>query len=338
MDFSKYALEIDFYLQQKLKIDNKDFAPMINMIRYFLGWINEKNEKLDDPKLRGKRFRSGLLLAITEGISGDVKRFLPAASCIEMFHNFTLVHDDIEDHDEFRRHRPTVWKLWGIEQAINTGDLMAFLSQIILIDIFQNLTKEEIIETCKIINNCFCDIIRGQYLDISYEKRETISESEYFKMIKLKTARLIETACYLGAKLSSKNLETVQNIKSFGFNLGMAFQIYDDIEGIFADKLQTGKDDAGDLRKKKKTLPVIYFLENSNNENKKKFLKLYNKKNLNDYDIRNLIKILENSGSLEYSKNLFSTYLKKSLNYLQKTKKENKNYLEIQKYIANILK
>ena len=122
MDFNKYALEIDSYLQEKLKIDDKDFLPMINMIRYFLGWINEKNEKLDDPKLKGKRFRSGLLLAITEGISGDTKKFLPAASCIEIFHNFTLLHDDIMDQAPLRRNQATVYKKWNTNIAILSGD------------------------------------------------------------------------------------------------------------------------------------------------------------------------------------------------------------------------
>jgi geranylgeranyl diphosphate synthase type I len=285
---------------------------LYDMMRYHLGWLDENHKPLDH--YRGKRFRPILCLLTYYALSGVYDKAFPAAASIELIHNFSLIHDDIEDRDEERRHRPTVWKLWGDAQAINAGDGMhvfANLAALRLRD--RNVTDYKIIEILLILNETVMTLCEGQYLDISYEKRLGVSTKEYLDMIYRKTGALIESSIVVGAVLATEDKMIVKEFSKFGRDLGMAFQIRDDIIGTWGETKDTGKPKGSDIENKKKTLPVIYTFEKCTMEEKKKLERIYNKEKLGKEDVSFVIGLMEDKGAYDYSRKKASNYERNAL-------------------------
>ena len=234
-------------------------ADHYNMMRYHLGWVDEDFQPQNLPA--GKRLRPILCLLSCSEVGGDPSEALPAAAGIELLHNFSLIHDDIEDGDEVRRHRPTVWKLWGMPQAINVGDGLFTLS-------FQALHRlvdagvpprtalaalENFTQTCLALTE-------GQYLDMSFESRSDVRVDEYIRMIQGKTAALVGGCLSIGALIAGAPGSQRKSLTQFGLSTGLAFQIQDDILGIWGDPEVTGKAAGNDILRRKKSLPQLYAL------------------------------------------------------------------------------
>jgi len=313
-----YLDVIEENLKKEIEGTNHSSEPMYNMIRYFLGWIGEDGSEIDDPFARGKRYRPYLCLKVAESLGGDFKKALPATVAIELFHNFTLIHDDIEDHDEFRRHRPTLWKLYGVEQAINTGDALYTLA-------FKASNKISNPGARVALVNAFLEVIEGQYLDMEFERKNGVSVSEYLEMITLKTAKLVSAACEAGAILANASEETIINYREFGLNAGIAYQIWDDWSGIWQEIGETGKEKGGDILKKKKTLPLIYALEKLGQSDKKDLLSIYQKKKLENSDVEKVIKLLEKAAADTYTQEMAGKYKKEALDKMPANSTEIKN-------------
>ncbi|MCC7361654.1 MAG: polyprenyl synthetase family protein [Anaerolineales bacterium] len=226
------------------------------MLAYHLGWT--------DGGKGGKRIRPLLCLLTCTAAGGDWRQALPIAAAVELIHNFSLLHDDIQDNSPLRHGRPTVWTRWGAAQAINAGDAMFTLAYLaphrlraagvsaeVALDCLADLTQ-----TCLFLT-------QGQYLDMAYEQRAQISVAEYLTMIEKKTAVLIAAAARLGARVAGAAPARLEAFYHFGWNLGMAFQLQDDLLGIWGDPAVTGKSAASDLEKRKKSLPVVFGLERS---------------------------------------------------------------------------
>ena len=225
------------------------------MLGYQLGLL--KNQSTG---AQGKRFRPVLCLLTAKAISGSYKKALPAAVAIELIHNFSLIHDDIQDGDEFRRGRQTVWRKWGANQAINAGDAMHALVGLALSGLFDSGLKPAVINSVSSAVNSACyRMCEGQMLDLSFEKRARVGIGEYLRMIREKTAALIESAPVSGALVSTQNCGIIKCYRSFGANAGMAFQIFNDISG-FGDKGSRSLHIQSDLKKNKKTLPFVLAL------------------------------------------------------------------------------
>ncbi|MBI4322178.1 MAG: polyprenyl synthetase family protein [Chloroflexi bacterium] len=236
-----------------------ELGPLHDMLRYHLGWVEEGGK----PAISrgGKRIRPTLCLLACEAAGGDSRLALPVATAIELIHNFTLVHDDIQDRSEERRHRPTVWKVWGDAQAINAGDALyaaAFLELFRLTH--RGVSADSVLEAATIVNTALIRICEGQFLDISFETTMNVTTELYLAMIARKTAALIACSTQIGALLGSGNAELAERYRLFGHSLGMAFQIQDDILGIWGEFSDTGKPTCDDILKRKKTLPVIFAL------------------------------------------------------------------------------
>jgi geranylgeranyl diphosphate synthase, type I len=234
-------------------LSHHDSSPFYGMMRYQLGYVDDA--LAPSSVAGGKRFRPLLCLLACSAAGGEWRDALPAAAGIELLHNFSLIHDDIEDNDPSRRHRPTVWKVWGVPQAINVGDGMFALAQRAV------LAAGEDAHTTVRLSSRFAaiaqDLTEGQYLDMVFETRDEVTQPEYLNMIARKTSCLIAFSVWSGACVGAAPEPVLDALQRFGSELGNAFQIHDDIMGIWGEPEQTGKERANDLRNRKKTLPVI---------------------------------------------------------------------------------
>lgn len=227
------------------------------MLHYHLGWVDAA---LRPVRLNaGKRLRPMLCLLACAAGGGDPARALPAAAAIELLHNFSLIHDDIEDRSETRRGRPTVWALWGVAQAINAGDALFTIAHQALWRLRERgVPPEVVLEVAERFDAACLALTLGQHLDLAFEAAERIGVADYLRMIRGKTAALLAAALGIGARLAG---HPPSLLEAFGEALGMAFQIQDDLLGIWGDPTATGKPVADDLRARKKTLPVVCAME-----------------------------------------------------------------------------
>lgn len=241
------------------QLDGPRYAEMRHMLAYHLGWEGEGA----GPAARGKRVRPQLLLLTTAAAGGDWQRALPAAAAVELLHNFSLIHDDIQDNSATRRGRPTVWRKWGVAQAINAGDAMFTLAFAALNHLRDRVPPALALEAHVVLQRACLHLTQGQYLDLAYAKRTDLSEADYWPMIQGKTAALLAACTELGALLAEAPPSTRAAYRRFGEALGLAFQVLDDELGIWGDEALTGKPTGSDLLEGKNTLPVLYGLAHS---------------------------------------------------------------------------
>jgi geranylgeranyl diphosphate synthase type I len=214
---------------------------------------------LDDTgKTRGKKIRPLLVLLITMSAGIDWKKSLPAAVAIEFLHNFSLIHDDVEDRSDMRHGRPTVWTKWGSAQAINAGDGMYTLVFQAIHELNKNNSAEVTLAASDLITQACMKLVEGQINDVAFEGRDEITIEEYWKMINGKTAALIACSTQLGGLIAGLGKKQQGILYSFGLKLGRGFQIQDDFLGIWGKPETTGKPSDSDLVNHKQTLPVIY--------------------------------------------------------------------------------
>jgi geranylgeranyl diphosphate synthase type I len=234
-------------------------SPHYGMMRYHLGWADEHFHPQQFPS--GKRLRPILCLLACAEVGGDPSQALPAAAAIELLHNFSLIHDDIEDGDALRRHRPTVWKIWGVPQAINAGDGMFTLAFAAM----QRLTgrgvnsRATLAALDRFTQTCVA-LTEGQHLDMRFETEAVVSVDEYMRMIQGKTAALIGASVAIGARIGGATTRQETDLLQFGQAMGLAFQIQDDILGIWGDPQVTGKAAGNDILRRKKSLPLLHAL------------------------------------------------------------------------------
>ena len=274
---------------------------MYNMMQYHLGWRDENLQMLPVRK-GGKYLRPMLCLISHHAVCGSIERALPLAASIELQHNATLILDDVEDGDEIRRGHPTVWKLFGVPQGVNTGDAMSDVALKSLWRLKSNgVSSDILLEIVKESIAIALEIREGQYMDIYFETRLDVSTEEYLCMIEKKTGALIELSTYGGAFLANQDTLVTEPFRKFGRKLGIAMQIRDDLVGIWGDGNESGKFKAADLRKKKKTLPVIFTMEHITGKRKEQMIKIYKSPGLmSDSNIQLMHEILDEAGAYEF--------------------------------------
>jgi geranylgeranyl diphosphate synthase type I len=259
------------------------------MLAYHLGW--------DEPQAAGKRIRPVLCLLCCAAAGGDWERALPVAAAIELLHNFSLIHDDIQDNSPLRRGRPTLWKKWGAAQAINAGDAMFTLAHLAPHGLIaRGVAPEVALRVLQEFDQTCLTLTQGQHLDIAFEQRERVTVGEYMDMIEAKTAALTASASRLGAWLAGADGDRVESYHQYGRNLGLGFQVRDDWLGIWGEPALTGKSAASDLEKRKKSLPVVYGLEHSAD-----FAQAYAQPHLPGGSVAQLALALENLGAKAYT-------------------------------------
>jgi geranylgeranyl diphosphate synthase type I len=262
----------------------------------------------------GKRIRPLLGLLAYASIAGDHRRALPGAAAVELGHNFSLVHDDIEDGDTERRHRPTLWSIHGIPQAINTGDTLFTLSRIALHRLTElGFPDAKVLRLMRLYDETCLALCEGQYIDIATgESSELMSIDAYFDMIGRKTAALIAASIEAGALLATDDETVIGRYRAFGWALGIAFQLNDDLLGIWGAEQATGKA-ASDVAHKKKTLPVIYAVEHAGPEDRERLLQLYGRDEPTLDERDEIIRILERVGARDYTRDAARRYRDQAL-------------------------
>ena len=266
------------------------------MIRYHLGL-----DGVDGP--RGKRMRPLLGLLAYASIAGEHTRALPGAAAVELGHNFSLVHDDIEDGDVERRHRPTLWTMHGVAQAINTGDLIFSLSRVALHRLTDlGFPDRTVLRLMRLYDETCVALCEGQYIDIATSASDDPMTVElYFDMIGRKTAALIAGSIEAGAVLATEDDEVIARYRRFGWALGLAFQLNDDLLGIWGLEDQTGKVPT-DVARHKKTLPVLYAFEHADPADRDRLAALYKLTEPTEADIREIVAILDRTGAQAYTR------------------------------------
>jgi geranylgeranyl diphosphate synthase type I len=262
----------------------------------------------------GKRVRPLLGLLAYASIAGDHRRALPGAAAVELGHNFSLVHDDIEDGDTERRHRPTLWSLYGIPQAINTGDTLFSLSRIALHRLTDlGFPDRTVLRLMRLYDETCLALCEGQYIDIATsESDEVMSVEAYFDMIGRKTAALIAASIEAGALLATEDEAVIARYRGFGWALGLAFQLNDDLLGIWGVEQTTGKAPS-DVAHKKKTLPVIYAVEHAGRVDRARLLELYAMDQPSPAELTEIVEILDRVGAREYTRDQAVRYRDEAL-------------------------
>jgi geranylgeranyl diphosphate synthase, type I len=284
------------------------------MQEYHLGWRDIDLNPADfDP---GKLLRPQLALLACQAAGGDVRQALPLAAGIQLLHDFTLIHDDIEDQSETRRGRKTIWREWGLAQGINAGDGMYTIAHLAvhrLTDV--GVPAPVVLDVLKRFDQTILTICEGQFLDLSFEGELHIGEDDYLAMIRGKTAVLLAAAASLGARVGGADPAAVQALWSFGLNLGMAFQIQDDVLGIWGSSKLTGKIEAADIYRRKVSLPIIHAL--AHGPNRANLVAIYRQDEVAEYDIPCALEVLDAAGSRVYAENMARQYAYAAIQSLQ---------------------
>lgn len=286
---SGYKNEINFHLEQVLQ--KKEPALLYSPMRFAL-------------LSGGKRIRPILLLLTCEAIGGSYREALCAAVAVELLHNFTLIHDDVMDQDETRRGKPTVYKKWDVDIAILSGDGLVALSYEYLLK-----TKYDSLDCLgQLFSKALLELCEGQVLDKKFESSDDVTPEQYFAMIEKKTAALLALCCEIGGLIGGAEKKVISSLRQFGLNMGLAFQIQDDLLDIMADEQQIGKTWGSDIKRKKKTILLIQALKMADSANKREMNLILKKVNILNEDVYKMKDIFQRTGAIDFSQNLLDRH------------------------------
>jgi geranylgeranyl diphosphate synthase type I len=287
------------------------YLPLRSMLAYHMGWEGEGA----GPSAHGKRIRPVMVLLCAQAAGSDWRQALPAAASVEYVHNFSLIHDDIQDQSPLRRGRPTVWTQWGIAQAINAGDLMFTLSHLSILELKDTVSAEIAVRSARLLHETCVELTKGQYLDMANESARSMPIGNYWPMVQGKTAALLACACQLGAIVSGVSEEIELSYREFGLKLGLAFQAWDDWLGIWGKTEITGKSTESDLTSGKKTLPILYGLEQQG-----EFARRWMDKSISAEEVEEMAGLLAHSGAQEYTEIIADQLTTEALEALNRAK------------------
>jgi geranylgeranyl diphosphate synthase, type I len=225
-----------------------------SLARYHFGWTDADGREISASG--GKAVRPALALLSAQAAGASATTGIPGAVAVELVHNFSLLHDDLMDGDVERRHRRTVWARWGAPAAILSGDALLALATEVLLDV----ATLDAVRAARLLSRATQELIRGQFADLDFEHRADVTVEECLDMAAGKTGALLACSAAIGAVLAGAEIATVDALSAYGAELGLAFQLVDDLLGIWGDQQTTGKPVGSDLRARKKSLPVTYAM------------------------------------------------------------------------------
>lgn len=266
-------------------------------------------------KAGGKRLRPYMVFKSCELMGGDPELALPYAAAVEMFHTFTLVHDDVMDNDNLRRGSSTVHTKWGVPLAIVSGDLLFAKVYSAMLEPGNSgkISKERVVSCLESLTNAAVILSEGQALDILQSNVVDVSEEDYIYMVGGKTSALFRTCAEVGCIVGGGSEEEVSKLGSFAWDAGIAFQIVDDILGVTADEAALGKPVGSDVREGKKTLITIKALEDASPEERKTLEKALGVQEASTSDIDEAIKVLASTGAIAYAEKVAAEYTEKAM-------------------------
>ena len=286
--FDRYRLHLEDAISRAVPpLDNH---AVNTLLRYHLGWSDRDGVPSPTPASQGKALRPTLCLFACDAFQGEPQHAAPAAAALELIHNFSLVHDDIQDQGLERRHQPTVWAVWGTERALVAGDAMQSLGDLATLSVPGNVPADTTIQVSNLLTQSYLEMIEGQCRDLQFEQRAVIgpgsvAADEYLDMIALKTGALIRSSLVIGATIATGGTETLEGVARFGRAIGRLFQIRDDYLGIWGDEAITGKSTDSDIVQRKKSYPIVYAFQQARGPNRDELLRLYAQETLDESDV-----------------------------------------------------
>lgn len=322
---------------------------MTELISYFDEIINNVNiqiknfiksdiKVLEDASIYlfsagGKRLRPIVLVASSDLIGGKRERAYKAAAAVEILHTFTLIHDDIMDRDNLRRGMPTVHVKWGEPMAILAGDFLHAKAFEALNESLRGLSSNTFYNAFNLFIKSIEIISEGQAMDMSFENRFDVTEEEYIEMIKRKTAMLFSCSSALGGIVNEADEEIIKNLSEYGLNLGISFQIVDDILGLIADEKELGKPVYSDIREGKKTILVIKTLHEASENERRLITSVLGNKNASKEELEKVAMIIKEH-SLNYAYEMAERYSHIAIESLQRIPIKNSTAEKALKYLA----
>ena len=315
-----------------------EVAPLLwEMIDHHFGW-QETPSGMVSSVGSGKKVRPVLMALVAEAICGTHHHVLPAGAALELLHNFTLIHDDVMDRSPTRRHRPTVWALWGATQAINAGDALYALANLAMVHLLErDVPPARVVRACRVLSQACLWTAEGQVLDIAFTERPVVSPNEYVTMVAHKTGKLLEAATMMGALLSTDDEAVIRAYGQFGLDLGIAFQIRDDYLGIWGQADATGKPTTEDIREKKKSYPVLVALERANEADRATLQRIYAQETLSEADVQTVLAILEHVQAATQTGRVAEAHYNTALERLEATGIDNDTQEQIRRLAAFLI-
>ena len=274
------------------------------LLRYHLGWSDRNGAPAPNPASQGKALRPTLCMFACDAFQGEPSQAAPAAAALELIHNFSLVHDDIQDQGLERRHQPTVWAVWGTEHALVAGDAMQSLGDLTTLGSRDKVSAETTVRVSQLLTQSYLEMIEGQCRDLQFEQRATIGADEYLDMIALKTGALIRSSLVIGATIATSDPDTLSGVARFGRAIGRLFQIRDDYLGVWGDEAITGKSTDSDIVQRKKSYPIVYAFQQAEGAARDELLRLYAQETLDEADVDRVMDILEDIGAADQTDQL----------------------------------
>ena len=301
--------------------------------------LNYKPKELYEPigyilSIGGKRIRPSLVLMGCNVFDDDIEKAMEAAIAIEVFHNFTLMHDDIMDKADIRRNKQTVHKKWNENIAILSGDAMMILAYQFL----KNYRPGLLSNLFQVFNKTALEVCEGQQYDMNFESAQNVTINDYIKMIQLKTSALIAASFKMGAIIGGADNSNTKNIYEYGKNLGIAFQLQDDLLDVFGETKKFGKTNGGDIIANKKTFLLIQALENANGATKKELLGWLAKKEFDPLEkIESVKKIYQTLKIEEKTQTKIDEYFKESNRSLENISVNNERKTELKAFAEYLM-
>ena len=311
--FARYQDRIDTALRAELSEDPEQViresrmpTGIYDIHRYYMGWQEIDGTHTDSTG--GKRMRPTLAMLAADAVGGDLGRATPIAVALEYVHNFSLIHDDLEDLDRVRHHRPTVWAVWGEPAAIVSGNAMLKIADAAARKLRSAGVQEQVaLEAEAVLTSHYLKMMEGQYLDIFFETEESVTVDQYLDMIERKTGALIEASIYLGglvAPAAGPDRPKANALKAIGYELGRIFQIRDDVLGVWGGEA-TGKPVGADIKRKKKALPAVHALSSSKGTTAKRLKEIFRTRDeLDEEDVHVVLEVMEELGTQDYCQSM----------------------------------
>lgn len=310
--FQQYGAGIKKSLRDNLSHQTLD---VYDMLRYYMGWADEEGKPHDG--MGGKALRPTLCLFACEAAGGNPAFAMPAAVALEFIHNFSLIHDDIQDRDVTRHNRKTLWAIWGDSKAMIAGNVLRVIADDCLHQMLDSgLGYERCLLIADALTQAYLEMIEGQYLDLEYEGRRDISMSDYFNMISRKTGALIRCSFKLGGLVGARDRKVAIAFENSGRALGYVFQIIDDVLGVWGIEKVTGKPVGADIRRKKNSYPLVCAHEIAGFRDSQLLDQIYNKEELDDTDVASVLTVLNRLNIRDHALNRAKTFADQAIDSL----------------------
>ena len=307
---------------------------LYNMLLYQLGWMDEQGMPLSGPS--GECLHPLLCLLSCETLLGEYNPALPAAAAVELVHNFSLVHEDVQSGSPNRGQRSTVWWIWGPGQAINAGDGLHALARLALMRLQdRGISVARVLKAMRLLDQTCLNMCEGQHLDLAFQEKLDVGVDSYFKMAAGKTGALMSCAMGLGALSATEDDGVVEAFKECGKNLGIAYQIKSDIRDLWGSAGEEAS--SGNVLIKKKLLPIIYTLETADFRTKRELGTIYFKRILELQDVQQIINILNERSALEYAGERLRGYGQIAMECLEGIDIPSWSWEELQKLCQHII-